>query len=119
MEAVFLVQPWVQTRTAIDCCNLCFQERGNKAHIECKRAHLAAYNSILAVLRLEKGTEFEEAFKRIENAKTKCISTVVPDESCHGQSQEALKHTLDLYDKILEDYKKRRPNSRTSPTPRM
>jgi len=118
MEAVFLVQPWVQTRTAIDCCKLCFQERSNKAHIECNRAHLAAYNSILAVLRLEKGADFEEAFKRIENAKMKCISAVVPDESCHEQSQEALKYTLDLYDKILEDYKKRLPN-RTSPTPRM
>jgi len=118
VEAVFLVQPWVQTRTAIDCCKLCFQERGNKAHVECKRAHLAAYNSILAILRLEKGPEFEAAFKLIEGARAKCISTVVPDEICHRQSQEALKYTLDLYDKILEDYKKRLPN-KTSPTPRM
>jgi len=118
MEAVFLVQPWIQTRTAIDCCKLCVQERGNNAHIECKRAHLTAYNSILAVLRLEKGADFEEAFKRIENARTKCINTVVPDESCHAQSQEALGYTLGLYDKILEDYKKRLPN-KTSPTPRM
>jgi len=118
MEAVFLVQPWVQTRTAIDCCKLCFQERDNKSHVECKRAHLAAYNSILAVLRLEKGPEFEEAFKRIENARAKCVSTVSPDESCHEQSQEALNYALGLYDKILEDYKRRLPN-KTSPTPRM
>jgi len=118
MEAVFLVQPWVQTRTAIDCCKLCFQERDNKAHVECKRAHLAAYNSILAVLRLEKGTEFETALKRVEEAKTKCISTPIPDEHCHGQSQESLRYTLDLYDKILDEYKKRLPN-RSSPTPRM
>jgi len=118
MEAVFLVQPLIQTRAAIDCCKLCFQERDNKAHIECKRAHLAAYSSILAVLRLEKGAEFEEAFKQMENARTQCVSTIVPDESCHGQSQEALTYTLGLYDRILEDYKKRLPN-KTSPTPRM
>jgi hypothetical protein len=72
----------------------------------------------LAVLRLEKGTEFEEALKRVEEAKTKCISTSTPNEHCHGQSQEALKYTLDLYDTILDEYKKRLPN-RSSPTPRM
>ena len=86
--------------------------------MECKRAHLAAYNSLLAVLKLEKGAEFEVALKRLEEAKEKCISTAKPDEHCHGKSQEALKYILGIYDKILDDYKKRLP-SRPSPTPRM
>lgn len=86
--------------------------------MECKRAHLAAYNSLLAVLKLEKGGEFETALKRLEEAKEKCISTVKPDEHCHGKSQEALKYTSGIYDKILDDYRKRLP-SRSPPSPRM
>ncbi len=118
MEAVFLVQPWVQARTAMDCCKLCYQERDNKSHLECKRAHLASYNSLLAILKLEKDSAFEEALKKLEDAKQTCVSTAKPDDNCHGKSQEALKHTLELYDKILEEYKKRLPG-RSSPTPRM
>lgn len=110
MEAVFLLQPWVQANTAMDCCKLCYQEREGKSHLECKRSHLSAYNSLLAVLKIEKGAEFEAALKRIEDAKEKCISTAKPDEHCHTQSQEALKYTVSLYDKILEDYKKRLPS---------
>ena len=110
MEAVFLVQPWVQASTAMDCCKLCYQEREGKSHLECKRAHLAAYNSLLAVLKLERGAEFETALKRIEEAKEKCISTVKPDEHCHAKSQEALSYTKGLYDKILDEYRKKLPN---------
>jgi hypothetical protein len=117
MEAIFLVQPWVQARTAMDCCKLCYQEREGKSHLECKRGHLSAYNQLLAVLKLEKGSQFEEALKRLEEAKEKCVATPKPDEQCHGKSQEALKFTIDLYGKILDDYKKRLPN-RESPTPR-
>ena len=106
MEAVFLVQPWVQSRTAMDCCKLCYQERESKDHLECKRAHLAAYNSLLSVLKLEKGTEFEDALKHLEEAKTKCLSTLKPDKQCHAKSQEALGQTLAIYDKILENYKR-------------
>jgi hypothetical protein len=116
MEAVFLVQPWVQARTAMDCCKLCYQERESKDHLECKRAHLAAYNSLLAVLKLEKGTEFEEALKQMEEAKTKCLSTAKPDNQCHAKSQEALKQTFTIYDKVLDDYRKRLP---TRPAPRL
>jgi len=116
MEAVFLVQPWVHTRTAMDCCKLCFQERETKDHLECKRAHLAAYNSLLSVLKLEKGLEFEGALKRLEEAKAKCLSTPKPDNQCHDMSQEALKHTLTLYDRILDEYRKRLPNR---PAPRL
>jgi len=110
MESVFLVQPWVQARTAMDCCKLCFQEREGKEHLECKRAHLTAYNSLLAVLKLERGTEFEEALKRLEEAKSLCLSTPKPDIKCHAKSQDALKQTLAIYDKILDDYRKRLPN---------
>lgn len=101
----------------MDCCKLCYQERDNKNHLECKRAHLAAYNSILAVLKLEKGPPFEEALKRLEEAKDRCITSSKPNDTCHGKSQEALKFAIEAYDKILEEYKKRLP-SKTSPTPR-
>jgi len=116
MEAVFLVQPWVQARTAIDCCKLCYQERQDKSHLECKRAHLTACNALVAVLKLEKGADFDEALRMVEDAREKCISTPQPDEHCHGKSQESLHHTLMIYDKILADYKKRLPN-RSTPTP--
>jgi hypothetical protein len=101
----------------MDCCKLCYQEREGKSHLECKRAHLSAYNSLLAVLKLEKGSEFETALKRVEEAKEKCLSSVKPDEHCHGKSQEALKYTVGIYDKILDDYRKRLP-SRTPMPPR-
>jgi hypothetical protein len=100
----------------MDCCKLCYQEREGKEHLECKRAHLAAYNSLLAVLKLEKGAEFEEALKRLEEAKDKCLSTAKPDSHCHGQSQQALKQTLAIYDRILDDYRKRLPSR---PAPRL
>ena len=116
MEAVFLVQPWVQTRTALDCCKLCYQERESRDHLECKRAHLAAYNSLLAVLKLERGADFEEVLKKLEEAKEKCLSTPKPDGQCHGKSQEALKETLTVYDRILDEYRKRLPNR---PAPRL
>jgi len=116
MEAVFLVQPWVQTRTALDCCKLCYQERESRDHLECKRAHLAAYNSLLAVLKLERGADFEEVLKKLEEAKEKCLSTPKPDGQCHGKSQEALKETLTVYDRILDEYRKRLP---TRPAPRL
>lgn len=118
MEAVFLVQPWIQARTAVDSCRLCYQERETKSHLECKRAHLSAYNSLLTVLRLEKGEAFEDALKRLEAAKEKCLSTSKPDMRCYEMSQAALKSTLELYDKILDECKKRLP-SRAPSTFRM
>jgi hypothetical protein len=115
MEAVFLVQPWVQTRTAMDACKLCYQERETKEHIECKRAQLVACNSLLAVLKLEKGPEFEEALKKLEEAKGKCLSKNRPDSECHRQSQDALEHTFAIYDKVLEDYRKKLPSRAPPP----
>jgi len=113
MEAIFLVQPWVQARNAMDCCKLCYQERSEKSHLECKRSHLSACNSLLSVLRLEKGVNFERGYAEVEEAREKCVSAVKPDEHCHARSQQALKYTLELYDKILADYKKRLPNRST------
>ena len=116
MEAVFLVQPWVQARNAMDCCKLCYQERSEKSHLACKRAHLSACNSLLAVLKLEKGVDFERASRQVEEARENCVGTAKPDERCHGKSQQALRDTLELYEKILADYKKRLPD-RSTPTP--
>ncbi len=79
---------------------------------------MAAYNSLLAVLKLEKGAEFETALKRMEEAKDKCIATAKPDEHCHAKSQESLKYTRGIYEKILEEYRKRLP-SRPAPSLRM
>ena len=73
---------------------------------------------MIAVLRLEKGAEFESALKRIQEAKEKCLASAKPDENCHAKSQEALKYTVGIYDKILDEYRKRLPN-RSSPAPRM
>ncbi len=78
---------------------------------------MASVNSLLAVLKIEKGAEFEDALKRVEEAKEICISTAKPDDHCHAKSQAALKHTLAIYSKIMDDYRKRLPN-RPSPTPR-
>jgi len=116
MEAVFLVQPWIQARTAIDCCILCYQEKLDKSHLECKRAHLSACNSLQAVLKLEKGANFEEAMRKVEESRENCIGTKQPDEHCHRKSQDSLHHTLTIYEKIIADYKKRLPN-RSTPTP--
>jgi hypothetical protein len=68
------------------------------------------------MLKLEKGADFEQALLQIEVAREKCVGTIQPDEFCHGKSQQALKYTLELYDKILSDYKKRLPN-RSTPVP--
>jgi hypothetical protein len=65
---------------------------------------------------LEKGGNFEAALQMVEEAREKCISTPQPDGECHAKSQEALYHTLKIYDRILADYKKLLPN-RSTPTP--
>ena len=64
----------------MDCCKLCYQERAGKSHLECKRAHLSACNSLLAVLKLEKGADFEQAMRQTEEAREKCVNTAQPDE---------------------------------------
>jgi hypothetical protein len=69
-------------------------------------------------MRLEKGANFEEALKRLEEAKHLCISTAKPDNTCHGKSQEALNQTVQMYDKVLEDYKKRLPGKSAATAPK-
>jgi hypothetical protein len=71
---------------------------------------------LLGVLKLERGNEFEEAMKKLEEAKEQCIHTRKPDSQCHNKSQEALKQTLAIYDRILDDYGKKLPNR---PAPRL
>jgi len=100
----------------MDCFKLCYQEREDKDHLECKRTHLTACNSLLAVLKLERGPEFEDALKQLEIAKEQCLATPKPNSQCHGKSQEALQQTLAIYDRILDDYRKRLPNR---PAPRL
>ena len=60
-------------------------------------------------MRLEKDANFEEASKKLEEARRTCISTAKPDETCHGKSEDALTETVQMYDKVMDDYKKRLP----------
>lgn len=70
---------------------------------------MGAYNSILAVVKLEKAPEFEDAVKKLEAAKSACLSAQKPNQACHATSQDALENVFKLYDGILEDYKRRLP----------
>ena len=121
MEAAFLLQPWITTRTIKDYCRLCYQSRDGKDFIQCKRAHLAGYNSLLATLRMETGQEFEEALRNLEDAKETCLSMANPGALCHEKMQANLDITQALYEKRLDDYKNKYtaiPN-RLTPTLRM
>lgn len=79
-------------------------------------AHLNAYNSLLAVVKLEKAPEFEEAVKKLEHAKGACLGAETPNQNCHSTSQKALEETYKLYDRILDDFKQRLPSRMPSPT---
>jgi len=57
--------------------------------------------------------------KKLEDAKQLCISTAKPDDTCHGKSQETLKQTFEMYDRVLEDYKKRLPGKSSTTTSKM
>ena len=107
MEAAFLIQPWIATRTITDYCRLCYQARAGTGHLECKRAQLGGYNSLLAGLTMETDPQFGDTLKLLIDAKETCLSTIHPDENCHGKMQNTLQHTQQLYDKILEEYKNR------------
>jgi hypothetical protein len=105
MEAAFLVQPWIATRTITDYCRLCYQSRGGTDFLGCKRAHLAGFNSLLASLRMEPNPQFGDTFKLLEDAKETCLSTGIPDDRCHQKMQDTLQHTQQLYDQMLDEYK--------------
>jgi hypothetical protein len=96
MEAAFLLQPWITTRTIKDYCRLCYQLKDGNDFMQCKRAHLASYNSLLATLRMETGEEFGDALKNLEDAKETCLSVTNPDALCHGKMQKTLDSTQAL-----------------------
>ena len=121
MQAAFLLQPWITTRTIKDYCRLCYQSRDGKDFMQCKRAHLAGFNSLLATLRMEAGQEFGDALKNLEDSKETCLSMANPDALCHEKMRKTLDSTQALYEKMLDDYKNKYatiPN-KLSPTLRM
>ena len=121
MEAAFLIQPWIASRTITDLCRLCYQARNGTGFMECKRAHLAGFNTLLASLRMETNPRFGDIFKRLEDAKETCLSTRNPDEQCFGKMQNTLQETQQVYDQMLDEYKAKfsRIPSRPSATPPM
>jgi len=118
MEAAFLIQPWIATRTITDYCRLCYQAKDGTGFLECKRAQLAGYNTLLASLRMETDPQFGDTLKLLEDAKETCLSTRNPNEACHEKMQNTLQHTQQLYDKMLDDYKKRYATISTKPSSR-
>jgi hypothetical protein len=105
MEASFLIQPWVATRTTSDYCRLCFQSRQSDNFLPCKRAISAPYNSLLATLKVDASPQFSEAMGQLESAKETCLSAKTPNEQCYEKMQTTLQSTLGLFDHIIEDYK--------------
>lgn len=89
--------------------------------MSCKRAHLAAYNGLLATLKMDMNPQSGDLLKQLEDAKETCLVAKNPDESCHEKMQTTLQHTQQVYDQILDDYKNRYVmlQNRPSPTLRM
>ena len=117
MEAAFLIQPWIATRTITDYCRLCYQARNGTGFLECKRAQLGGYNSLLASLTMETTPNFGDTLKLLEDAKETCLATIQPNDQCHTKMQNTLQHTQQLYDKMLEEYKQRYAQLTTRPAP--
>ena len=69
MEAAFLIQPWIATRTITDYCRLCYQARDGTGFHECKRAQLAGYNSLLASLTMETDPHFVDTLKLLKTQR--------------------------------------------------
>ena len=115
MEASFLVQPWIATRTIADYCRLCYQARDGSSFLNCKRAHLGGYNTLLATLRMEPAPQFGDTLKQLEDCKETCLSTRNPDERCYEKMQHTLQHTQQLYEQILDEYKSKYATSQTGP----
>ena len=105
MEAAFLVQPWIAARTITDFCRLCYQAREGTGFLECKRAHLAGYNSLLATLKMEPNPQFSGTYKQLEDAKEVCLANKNPNEHCYEKMQTTLQHTAQLYDQMLDSFK--------------
>ena len=118
MEAAFLIQPWIATRTITDYCRLCYQARESTGFMECKRAQLAGYNTLLASLKMEMAPNFGDTLKLLEDAKETCLSTTNPNEACHEKMQTTLQSTQQLYDAMLDDYKNRYAAMSSKPSSR-
>lgn len=118
MEAAFLIQPWIATRTITDYCRLCYQARDGTGFLECKRAQLGGYNTLLASLKMETAPNFGDTLKLLEDAKEICLATRNPNEACHEKMQNTLQHTQQLYETMLDDYKNRYATLTTKPSPR-
>ena len=105
MEAGYLIQPWIHARTTMDCCRLCYQARNGPGFLECKRAHLGGFNSLLAMMKMEPRPQFGDRLKLLEDAKETCLSSANPDTQCHEKMQGALQGTQLLYDQMIDEYK--------------
>jgi len=117
MEAAFLIQPWIATRTITDYCRLCYQSRNGTGFLECKRAQLGGYNSLLASLKMEMAPNFGDTLKLLEDAKETCLATPNPNQTCHEKMQTTLQHTQQLYDTMLDEYKNRYATLTNKTTP--
>jgi thymidylate kinase len=118
MEAAFVIQPWIATRTITDYCRLCYQARDGTSFLECKRAQLGGYNSLLAGLTMQIDPQFGDTLKLLEDAKETCLSTIHPNENCHEKMQNTLQRTHQLYDKMLDEYKNRYATIAAKPSSR-
>jgi hypothetical protein len=70
---------------------------------------------------MEAAPQFGDALKQLEDCKETCLSTRNPDEQCYEKMQHTLQRTQQLYEQMLDEYKRKYatiPN-RPSPTPRM
>ena len=121
MEAAYLIQPWIATRTIADYCRLCYQPRDGEGFMQCERAHLAGFKTLLATLKMEMNPQFGDAMKHLEDAKETCLSIPEPSEHCYEKMQNTLNHTPELYDQMLDEYKNKYAviPARPSTTPRM
>jgi len=86
--------------------------------MECKRAQLAGYNTLLASLKMEMAPNFGDTLKLLEDAKETCLSTTNPNEACHEKMQTTLQSTQQLYDAMLDDYKNRYAAMSSKPSSR-
>jgi hypothetical protein len=120
MEAAYLLQPWIATRTITDYCRLCYQARSEgTGFMACKRAHLAGFNGLLASLKMDVNPQAGDTLKKLEDAKETCLSTKTPDDHCYAKMQETLQATQQMYDQMLDDYKIRYSMIANRPSPSM
>ena len=87
IEAAFLIQSRIATRTITDYCRLCDQARDGQGFLDSERAQMGGYNALLAGLTMETDPQFGDTLKLLEDAKGTCLSTIHPNERCHEKMQ--------------------------------